>query len=111
MPSEDRSIIFSFKEIYKALCIRCINAGIDMPPGHHVKSVHFDDNDHQKVTIVFENKDQTLSDTVEYTREFFAFALVFYCQGNGIPIPRAGTKSIIAQDQKIILHIHIDAKE
>lgn len=31
-------------------------------------------------------------ETLDFTLDFFARALVFLCQGNNIPIPRAGTK-------------------
>lgn len=108
MPSEDRFIVFNYEEIYTALRIRKITENEELPPNGVIKTLDFKQNqtdeDSIEVALDVKGKKQKL----EFTREFFALALVFFCQGNNIPIPRAGTKILAQKDDTVVMHIKLD---
>lgn len=109
MPTEDRFIVFNYDEVYTALRIRKIteNSG-ELPTNAEITNVEFPETDPEANEIIISLKTENGSnEDITITREFFALALVFYCQGHSIPIPRAGQKSIVRKDDKIVLHITI----
>ena len=109
MPAENRFIVFNFEEVYKALRIRKITEDEELPPSG--KIIHLDFHDDKGAGHVIEmtiRQDDGTEQNLEFSREFFALALVFYCQGHNIPIPRAGTKSLVHKDDNIVMHIQID---
>ena len=106
MPKEKRFIIFNLEEIQDALRIHSVMSKSEEPPTDTLSSIKPDDNDPDTVHATFKAEDGTETKT-EYGRVFFGQALVFYCQGNGIPIPRAGTKTLKIQPDEIILFIEL----
>lgn len=109
MPAETRFIVFELEEVYKALRIRKITENEELPPSG--KIIHLDFHDDKGAEHIIEmiiRQDNGEEHNLEFTREFFALALVFYCQGHNIPMPRAGTKSLVHKDDKIVMHIQID---
>lgn len=108
MPTEDRFIVFNYEEVYMALRIRAITQKLELPADSALIDVSFPDNptvdDIVSVTL---KKDDGSTEKIDFSRDFFAMALVFFCQGNNIPIPRAGSKEIIRKDNTLILHIQM----
>lgn len=108
MPTENRFIVFNYEEVYKALRIRKITENEELPPNGKITKLDFHDQGgpQDNIEIVINSEDGK-PQNLEFTREFFALALVFFCQGSNIPIPRAGTKSLVHKDQTIVMHIQI----
>ena len=108
MPAEDRYIVFDYNEIYKAVRIRNILEDQEPPPDGTISDIVFNDSKTKAATVTIEfSTIEGQNKSLEYSREFFALALVFYCQGHNIPIPRAGKKEISCKDDTIIMRIRI----
>ena len=43
----------------------------------------------------------------EYSRDFIAAALMVYCRGCGIPLPKKARKSVVLKGEGIILRVEI----
>lgn len=106
MPREDRQIVFNYDEVYKALRMRAIIDDVAIPPSGTVRDIILTHPTHDIITLKVVAETSEL-EVLEFSREFFALSLVFFCQGNNIPIPRAGTKSIMANDGEIVMHIKL----
>lgn len=108
MPSEDRVIIFNYDEVYTALRIHAITQKVKIPSEGSIQTITFPDKNTKDSHVSLKlKKDDGEIDTLEFTLDFFARALVFFCQGNNIPVPRAGTKEITHKGDTIILHIKL----
>lgn len=108
MPKEDRVIIFDYEEVYTALRIHSITQKLEIPSEGEIQTLAFpaDNTQDSIVSIELTKKDGT-KETLDFALDFFARALVFFCQGNNIPIPRAGTKEILHKDNKVLMHISL----
>jgi len=108
MPQEDRFIMFNYEEVYTALRIRSITQKTEIPTDGEIENIVFGEENQadSTVSIALKKTDGSI-EKLDFTLEFFANALVFFCQGNNIPIPRAGKKEIMQKNGKIMLHIHI----
>lgn len=106
MPTEDRYIVFNYEEVYKALRMRTIVEDAEMLPSGKVTKIQLPNEPGEKIHAMIKT-DEGIDKTLEFTQEFFALSLVFFCQGSNIPIPRAGRKSLVAKDDKIVMHIQI----
>lgn len=106
MPTEDRYIVFNYEEVYKALRMRAIVEDMELPPSGQVNAVQLTTAESDKITLGLTTDDGQTKE-LQFTQEFFALSLVFFCQGSNIPIPRAGRKSLMTRDNKIIMHIQI----
>lgn len=108
MPKEDRVIIFDYEEVFTALRIHSITQKLEIPSDGTIQTLTFPpDNTQESVVYLELQKKDGSVETLDFTLDFFARALVFLCQGNNIPIPRAGTKKIIQKDNNILLHISL----
>lgn len=106
MPQEDRYIQFTPDEVYTALRIHGITQNIELPAGGTIVNIDFSKENSPDATVALLLKTNSgAKETLDFSLEFFARALVFFCQGNNIPIPRAGTKQIMHKDGKILMHI------
>ena len=109
MPVEERFITFDLAEIYKAVIIKCTQDELEKPPEGTLKSIEIDEQDANKADIIYLNVDANGTDErLKYDRTFFALALVFYCQGSGIPLPSRGTKTLKILNDKIIMKIELE---
>ncbi len=109
MPIEERFITFDLNEIYKAVVIKCTEQDLPKPPEGKLVAIEIDEKNadrQDKINIVVENKNA--KETIEYDRTFFALALVFYCQGSGIPLPHRGQKTLKILQDKIIMKIELE---
>ncbi len=110
MPIEERFITFNLNEIYKAIVIKCTQDEHPDPPKGKLLSIELNDEEHNSkdiITAKIQNEDGTES-AVDYDRTFFALALVFYCQGSGIPLPQSGQKTLKILEDKIIMKIELE---
>jgi hypothetical protein len=109
MPIEERFITFDLNEIYKAVVIKCTEQDLPKPPEGKLKGIEIDEQDagrQDKINMVIEGANG--KESVEFDRTFFALALVFYCQGSGIPLPNRGQKTLKILEDKIIMKIELD---
>ena len=103
MPLEDRRIIFNADELYHAIYAHCKRAEMRAPPPGKIDSVKFKGELKDAVSILVTGTIEEDTRTLEYSRAFIAAALIMYCRGTGIPVPKAADKSIdVVKDQVIL---------
>ena len=107
MPSEDRRIKFESEEVYKAIYALCTQKQVKKPPPGLVVAVREDEKDTNKIYIDLENPQEHTKARVEYSRDFLAAALMLFCRGLGIPLPKKAQKSVEITDGQVILRVMI----
>jgi hypothetical protein len=107
MPREDRRISFDNEEVYKAVFALCTQKQLKKPiPGRIVKVT--ETAGEGPITIDFENPlEKNVNAKEEYTRDFIAAALMLFCRGCGIPLPKSARKSVMLVDGVVILRVQI----
>lgn len=106
MPREDRRVIFDFGETYNALYKLSLKKE-DVPrldPGA-IKKIEEDGLDANKINIFLENPQTGERAMVTYSRDFIAAALMMFCRGAGIPLPRKATKTVMLDGDRVILRV------
>lgn len=111
MPKEDRRIVFDNEELYKALFALCSQKQMKKPPAGRITSIKEDDADKDRIMVTIENRmaadpEETLAER-EYSRDFIAAALMLFCRGLGIPLPKSASKSVIIRDDQVMLRVQI----
>ena len=109
MPREDRRIIFDYEEVYKALYALCAQKQMRKPPPGALESVTEKEGEPEKIIIKLVNPSEKFDPevTVEYNRDFLAAALMLFCRGQGIPLPKSARKSVMIQDGEVMLRARI----
>lgn len=108
MPREDRRIIFSYEETYKAIYTLCAQREMKKPPPGSICEIVVDDiADDSRLTIKIENRQENVIHDREYSRDFLAAALMVYCRGLSIPISKKATKSVELKKDSVILRLVI----
>ena len=107
MPREDRRISFENEEVYKALYALCIQKQVKKPPPGVVVGVREDEKDNNIVYVDFENPLEKTRSKEEYSRDFVAAALMVFCRGLGIPLPKKAQKSVLISNGQLILRVTI----
>lgn len=107
MPREDRSIIFSFEETYKAIYALCMKKEIRRPPPGNIAAINIDAEDKKRLILQISNRQENTESQVEYSRDFLAAALLLYCRSQSIPISRKATKSVEFKPDSVILRMII----
>jgi hypothetical protein len=109
MPKEDRRIIFTFDEAYKAIYSLASQKQMKKPPAGSVVKINKDEQDDNVIYMHLENQQEKWDSTrkVEYSRDFIAAALMLYCKGCGIPLPKSAKKSVVLGNTNIILRVEI----
>lgn len=108
MPNEDRRLIFNYSETYQALYklstksddVKKLKPGI-------IRKVEVDGLDKNIINVYLENPQEGDKYMASFTRDFTAAALMMYCRGSGIPLPRKASKTILIEDQKMILRVMV----
>ncbi len=106
MPHEDRRIIFDMSETYNALYKLSLKKE-DTPqlvPGI-IRKVEEDGLDANNIHIYLDNPQTGDKARVSYTRDFIAAALMMYCRGAGIPLPRKASKTVMLDIDRVILRV------
>jgi len=107
MPREDRRIIFENDEVYKAIFALCAQKQVKKPPAGLVKSITEDPKDPNKIYMALENPQEKEHTTREYSRDFLAAALMLFCRGCGIPLPKNAKKSVLIKGNQVMLRVTI----
>src|SRR5262245_36835907 len=107
MPREDRKISFDNDEVYKAVFALCTQKQLKKPiPGHIIK-VTEGTVESGMIILDIENPLDKASEKAEYTRDFLAAALMLFCRGCGIPLPKLARKSVMVVEGVIVLRVQI----
>ena len=107
MPQEDRLIIFDYPEVYKSVYSLCVQKDIKKPPQGYIESVEHPSGDTSRVILHLFNETEEINAQVEYSRDFFAAALMLYCRGLGILLPKSASKSVSIRDGEVALRVRI----
>jgi hypothetical protein len=109
MPREDRRVIFDNEEVYKAIFALCTQKEMKKPiPGHIAKfTISEDEIGTVKIDIVNPLDTERPSAREEYSRDFIAAALMLFCRGSGIPLPKSARKSVMLVDGAMVLRVQI----
>ena len=109
MPREDRRIIFSYNEVYKAVYALTVQKNLKKPPAGELKTVAKSEEDSNIIILHLENpQDADMPKrTVEYSRDFMAAALMLMCRGHGIPMPKKAQKSVVLGKDNLVLRVEI----
>ena len=109
MPREDRRIIFDYDEAYKALYSLCVQKERKKPPTGAITMLVEDDKDDSRIYVRIENQLDTQGGgaRIEYSRDFLAAALMVYCRGCGIPLPKKARKSVMVRENDVILRVEM----
>lgn len=107
MPQEDRRIIFAYDEVYKALYALCTLREVKKPPPGIIRALEEDPADDSRIFVSLENPQDNSSARVEFSRDFLAAALMLFCRGCGIPLPKGGRKSVLLSQDHAILRVQI----
>lgn len=108
MPQEDRRIIFDSDETYKALYSFCAKREMSKPPPGVVTAIEFDKEDERNILVTFKNPNMgDEAQVIDYTHDFVAAALMVFCRGIGIPLPKQARKSVILEEGKLCLRVQV----
>jgi hypothetical protein len=107
MPREDRRIFFENDEVYKALYAMCFQKQMKAPPPGQIATILEDDENKGQIKVRIENPLDKTSANLEYTSDFMAAALMLFCRGCGIPLPKQAKKSVVIHEGQIILRVQI----
>ena len=107
MPKEDRRIIFSNDEVYSALCTLYNQREMRTLPVGKIITAGVDAEDPTMLFFVLENPVEGTHAKVEHNRDFVAAALMLFCRGCGVPLPRNSKKAVVLQDGTVILRVRI----
>ncbi len=105
MPREDRKIIFEKAEVYKALFALCDKKQMPKPSPGLITKIVEDEKDPSKIYIFTENPQIETKNKEEYSKDFLAAALMLFCTGLGIPLPKKAKKSVLIKDGEAILRV------
>lgn len=106
MPREDRRVIFDFSETYQAIYKLALQSdGVKRLPPGLIRKVEEDGLDANKINVFVENPQTGDKDMMTYSRDFMAAALMMFCRGSGIPLPRKANKSVMLDTDRIILRV------
>lgn len=105
MPQEDRRLVFDYEEIYKAIYALCAQRDMrKLPPGV-ISDVSVDDKNIDVIWLKIHNPQEGSATELTYTRDFLAAAMMLYCRGLGIPLPKRGQKTVMINKGSVILRI------
>lgn len=109
MPKEDRRIVFDNDEVYKALYALTMQKQMKIPPPGSITNVEAAADDPNRIIVSLFNPQSSQEEdvTTEYTRDFLAAALMVFCRGQGIPLPKSARKSVLIKDGIVMLRAQI----
>jgi hypothetical protein len=107
MPKEDRRIVFDHDEVYKAIYALAIQKEITRPPPGVLTDLRLIEGPPAEVAVRLENPAQNFNQEFKYTNDFIAAALMMYCRGLGIPLPKKAHKSLLVVEGKLSLRVQI----
>lgn len=83
------------------------------PPEGIVSSVMQDKEDRSAIYVDFSEPMESKLKRKEYSYDFIAAALMLYCKGLGIPLPKSAQKAVSFQeeDKDVTLHITVGIRK
>jgi hypothetical protein len=108
MPREDRRIIFDMNETYQALyklTLKQEDSG-RLIPGV-IEKIDIDPTDENKINFTIKNPREGHEKTATFSRDFVAAALMMFCRGCGIPLPRRAKKSVMFEKGQVMLRVMV----
>jgi hypothetical protein len=109
MPSEERFITFDLEEIYDAIRIKCLADKMERPIRGELLKIEMSE-EQDLISLNVKREDNGEEEQLSFERKFFAEALVFFCQGYGIPLPRRGQKLLQIASDKITMKVETIVK-
>jgi hypothetical protein len=107
MPRENRVITFNHQEVYTAIFSLCSQKKLPKPPAGTVSTIY----EHQEDTglIVMDIKEPHVETIkkAEYSYDLVAAALMLFCRGLGIPLPKAALKFVRISNGEVSLNVKI----
>lgn len=107
MPKEDRRIIFSNDEVYKALYTLRDQKNLRRLPVGQIVTVANDQTEPTTIVFMVEDRIEQTVTKIDHNEDFVAAALMVFCRGCGIPLPKSAKKSVMIQDGIVILRVQI----
>lgn len=107
MPREDRRIVFSPEDVYRAIYALSVQKQMPKPPPGAITSIVMNPDDPSKIVFHLSNPAQNTEETLDYTYDFVAAALMVYCRGVGIPLPKKAHKSVQMADGELALRVQV----
>ncbi len=108
MPSEDRRIMFTYDEVYKSIYSLSTQKNMKKPPPGTIIKIDKNPDDDSVMQIFMTNETEWEGTRkLDFSRDFMAAALMLYCRGCGIPIPRIARKSVVLGNNNLILRVEI----
>ena len=109
MPREDRRIIFDLNEIYKALyTLTEKQEGVARLLPGVILRFEEDAADKNQIHFFIHNPQSGEEDErVTYSRDFVAAALMMFCRGAGVPLPKKANKSVLIRENELILRVMV----
>ena len=108
MPTEDRRIVFSNNEVYKALYTLRDQKDMRQMPVGEIITAGIDASDSTMMFFVLENRIKQSHAKIEHNQDFVAAALMLFCRGSGVPLPKNAKKSVMIQEGVVILRVQMD---
>ena len=107
MPREDRRIFFDYEESYKAIYSLCTQKGLPKPPAGYIIRIEPNIENPLELDIFLESSRSGSLETIKYTKDFVVAALMIMCRAIGIPLPKAASKTLELQHEKVVLRIQM----
>lgn len=108
MPREDRRVIFDMSETYNAIYKLSIKSeDTTQPKPGFIQKIEEDGLDANKFNIFIENPQTGDKHMMSYSRDFMAAALMMFCRGCGIPLPRKASKTVMIDADRVILRVMV----
>ena len=108
MPREDRRVIFDMSETYQAIYKLAVKTeDTPRPKPGAIKKIEEDGLDANKINIFLENTQTGEKHMMTYSRDFMAAALMMFCRGCGIPLPRKASKTVMLDPDRVILRVMV----
>lgn len=107
MPREDRRIYFDYDETFKAIYQLCAQKGLPKPPPGYIIRVDANAENPLELDFFLESHRSSALETTRYTKDFVVAALMIFCRGIGIPLPKGANKTLELTKDKLILRVQM----
>ncbi|MCC7305408.1 MAG: hypothetical protein IT558_04005 [Alphaproteobacteria bacterium] len=107
MPREDRRVIFEHDETYRAIYALCVQREIAKPPPGRIIEITEKEDKPGRIFIKLENPQTQKTADLEYGEDFVAAALMVFCRGLRIPLPKTSKKSVMIVEGQMGLRVQI----
>ncbi len=107
MPREDRTIIFSPREVHEALEGFAQRQNMPMPQGT-LDAVSFEAGAEPALTVSIKPLGRPVAQRIAFRKAEVAAALILYCRAQKVPLPKNCRKELIAHDGVPAFHITLE---